>query len=528
MKLKYKLSTFFLTGLLLTSSCTSDLEDLDVDLYGVTDEELKQDFNYVGAFFQPIFLGIYKYDPAWQAQLQENLNADLYSGYMTNPRPFIAGTNNGTYALVDGWNDFIWTIPYTNVMGNTKFIKERAETEFPILYGLSLILKVEAMHRLSDVFGPIIYTDFGKSELSASYDSQKTAYYQFFSDLEEAIDLISEDLSSDQFQNFDLVYGGDLAKWGKFANSLRLRLALRISNVDPQKAKEEGEKSLNHSIGLIETNSENFIIDGGLTHPLVTFNSSWDDTRMNASMESIMGGYEDARLSVYFQKSGVVPGEYKGIRNGLPLLPQFSDEIAQKADYVSFSKLGSNYDGALTPTTKVQLMTAAEVYFLKSEAALKNWTNAGDVKSNYEMGITTSFEQHGVGIGDYLTSSKLPKNYVDPVHASNSINAMSTISPSFDEATSDEEKLEKIITQKWIAMFPDGQEAWSEYRRTGYPKIFPVVSNQSGGTIDTNEQIKRINFPLGQRNNNPEGVAEAVQLLGGPDTGGTALWWDVN
>ncbi len=127
----------------------------------------------------------------------------------------------------------------------------------------------------------------------------------------------------------------------------------------------------------------------------------------------------------------------------------------------------------------------------------------------------------------YVTdSSSKPADYVDPINASNNIAAMSTITVAWVASASNEEKLERIITQKWIAMFPDGQEAWSEFRRTGYPKIYPVVSNQSGGTIDTNIQIRRIPFVDSEKSTNDPGVKAARSLLKGPDHGGTRLWWD--
>lgn len=87
-------------------------------------------------------------------------------------------------------------------------------------------------------------------------------------------------------------------------------------------------------------------------------------------------------------------------------------------------------------------------------------------------------------------------------------------------------KLEKIITQKWIAMYPNGQEAWSEFRRTGYPKVIPVVNNLSNGTIDTDIQVRRMTFPRSEYANNAAAVKEAASLLGGADNGGTKLWWD--
>jgi len=244
---------------------------------------------------------------------------------------------------------------------------------------------------------------------------------------------------------------------------------------------------------------------------------------MNASMESILSGYGDGRIGSYFDESASNPGEYKGVRNGLPLQAPFADELAQKAAYVGFSAMN---DAVKTP--KVQLMTTAEVYFLKAEAALRGWAGAGTAQANYEMGITTSFDQHGVsGAAAYIAdNTSVPANYVDPVNAANNAAALSSITVAWNAGATNEEKLERIITQKWIAMFPEGQEAWSEFRRTGYPKIFPVVSNQSGGTVDTALQIRRIPFVDSEKSTNAAGVTAATALLKGPDNGGTRLWWD--
>ena len=103
---------------------------------------------------------------------------------------------------------------------------------------------------------------------------------------------------------------------------------------------------------------------------------------------------------------------------------------------------------------------------------------------------------------------------------------MGKVTIKWNEEAGFEENLERIITQKWIAIYPDGQEAWSEFRRTGYPKVFPVVKNNSGGTIDTNEQVRRIPFPSTEYRDNAANVTAAVALLGGDDNGGTHLWWD--
>ncbi len=515
---------------LITVSC-SDFDDVNDNPRNISEEQLEVDFQNIGSNYQGIFENIYQYAPAWSYQLQQNLNADVYSGYMTNPRPFVAGANNTTYNVVSGWNDFIWSVPYTEVMGRVNTIDRLASEEFPTLNAVALILKVEAMHRVSDVFGPIVYTNFGDLENAGVYDSQQEAYNAFFTDLDTAESILTADIENLSFSEFDLSYGGDYTKWVIFANSLRLRLAIHISKVDPARAKNEGEKALNHPLGVMASNADSFFVNSNIDHPLATIDNSWGDIRMNASMESILSGYSDPRINSYFSEVNpgdaetvpVIPGELKGVRGGLPLLSGFADELAQKADYINFAVLNDDIH-----TPRVQLMTASEVYFLRAEAALRNWAGAGDAQSNYEQGITISFQQRGAnGASSYIAdNTSSPADYIDPVTPANSISALSNVTIAWDAGDTDEVKLEKVITQKWIAMFPEGQEAWTEFRRTGYPKIFPVVSNQSGGIVDTDIQIRRIPFVDSELSTNAAGVAAAVNLLGGSDNAGTRVWWD--
>ncbi|PCH77662.1 MAG: SusD/RagB family nutrient-binding outer membrane lipoprotein [Flavobacteriaceae bacterium] len=522
MKYINSIITSLIIGAFVFTSC-SDLDEFNQNDRNISEDQLKADFQHVGSKYKPIFENIYQYSPAWSFQLQQNLNADVYSGYLTNPRPFVAGANNTTYSLVSGWNNFIWSVPYSNVMNNAHDIATLTEDEFPALHAVSLILKVTAMHRVSDVFGPIVYSNFGDLQNAGIYDSQEEAYNAFFKDLDVAEENLMNDIDGDKFTAFDLSYNGNYKNWVKLANSMRLRLAIRISKTAPEKAKLEGEKALAQSMGLMTSNEDGFFINGNLEHPLSVIDNAWGDIRMNASMESILTGYKDNRIETFFTTSTSIEGEYKGIRGGLPLLAGYDDELAQKADYVGLSSINDDIH-----TSTVQLMTTAEVYFLKAEAALRGWTGAGDAGENYETGIRTSFDQHGVsGATDYISdNTSTPADYVDPINSANNISAISNSTIAWNDGDSLEQKLERIITQKWIAMFPEGQEAWSEFRRTGYPKIFPVVSNQSGGTVDTDIQIRRIPFVDSEISTNPEGVSNAVSHLSGPDNGGTRLWWD--
>jgi hypothetical protein len=165
---------------------------------------------------------------------------------------------------------------------------------------------------------------------------------------------------------------------------------------------------------------------------------------------------------------------------------------------------------------------------LKAEAALKGWNVGGSAKSFYESGIAVSFAQLGAGdASTYISDNTLlPANFTDPLNAANNIAAQNLVTVQWSDAASNEVKLQKIITQKWIAGFPDGQEAWAETRRTGYPKLFLPVNNYSGGKIPNGTFVRRLNFYVNEKTSNPTGYAQGVSLLGGPDTGGTRLWWD--
>ncbi len=269
----------------------------------------------------------------------------------------------------------------------------------------------------------------------------------------------------------------------------------------------------------MESNEDNLMMSlQGNMHPLWMFSSSWQDTRMSATMESVLGGYEDPRLPIYFQPAidDDVAGEFKGIRQGIA--------ISSKNTYVNFSAIGTMFGTA----ENVKIMTASEVAFLRAEGALRGWNMGGSAEDLYTQGVQLSFDEFdATGAADYLADATSTfADYTDPKNSENNFSASSDITIAWEESDSDERKLERIITQKWISLFPNGQEAWSEFRRTGYPRLIPVVVNYSGGLIDTDEFVRRTPFPTVEYNTHNEGVQTGVELLGGPDNGGTRVWWD--
>lgn len=517
---------------LVSSSCTKKFEEFNTNPYGATNEQLSPDYALSVAQLQEAQKSIYVYQPAWVTQLQQNLMADVFSGYMMPPTPFRGNSNNMNYDLVDGWNVWALNPAYSSSVGSVmnpiSNVEVKTKTEVPELYAMAKIIKVEAMHRVSDIFGPIMYSKYKTraGDGGYDYDSQQEAYTNFFKDLSEAIAILTPiraNKPKQVFKNADLVYQGSYAKWLQFANTLRLRLALRIVKADAAKAQAEGEAALANAAGLLSATGDDFNVNiGATTHPLNTISEAWGDIRMGAPMESILKGYNDPRLQKYFLPATdpAVAGQYKGIRNGI--------DIDAKDRYQGYSALA-------TFPSKIQLLTVAEAYFLKAEAALRGWALAGSPEENYEKGIRASFAQYELaGAASYINDgTSTPAPYTDPkaiTPNANNIDAtspwISTITIKWENGDPFERKLERIITQKWISMYPDGQEAWSEFRRTGYPKLFPVVINNSGGKISTSAFIRRVNLPPDEYLTNPQGVKRAITTLGGPDNGGTRLWWD--
>lgn len=513
---------FLLTFLLIGASCTSSFDRLNTPPYGVTDTELTQDNNYIGMHFPTLQKSIY-YNLngwGWDFQLIQNLTSDIWSGYMASPSNFKGGVNTQTYALTNDWTDYAWNYTYAAVMTNQLKVKEKCELMGMDIYGhfdaINSILRVMAMSRVTDEYGPIIYSKYGESKTGGTYDSAKEVYKQFFEELTSASEVLNEFLQKEGYASmakFDMVYNGRLESWLKLCNTVRLRLAMRIVKHDEQWAKKEGEAAIAAPYGLLES-GESFIISGfGWSHPLYTCSMEYNDIFISANVVSILGGYEDPRLAKFGEpKNDII----QGVRSGIPGLENTAD---------SYKEVISNIK--VTSKQSALVLSAAEAYFLLAEAALRGWSAGGDAKGFYEAGIEASFRDHGLSVGEYLTSSKLPAPWVDPLNDEFNSPAVSTVSPNWDEATTDEQRLEKIITQKWIAGFPEGKNAWAEWRRTGYPKLFPVLKNDSQGVISTQYGVRRLPFTMNEVTNNSTGYAQAVELLGGADNGATRLFWDV-
>ncbi len=536
--IKYWPVLLVISAVLFQTSCTKDFEKYNTNRYNATDSLLKIDGEGLGTFMLPMQLSIFS-TTNYLYQLQQNLNADIYSGYMMSGDPFNGGVNNTNYGLVPDWNNAPFNIGFQNIMANWLQVNKRAAVNTPDYLAIANILKVEAMHRVTDVYGPMPYTSFGKGGFTTPYDSQEVIYNTFFTELDFAIKTLTQYIKTNPgaqpFQPYDLVYGGDYKQWLKFANSLKLRLAIRIAMVNPALAKTKAEEAVNDPNGLLTTNGDNAFV-----HPVngVTFtNSLWsityeyEDINMGAPMECYLKGYNDPRLPFYFVPNS--QGQYRGIRNGVQITSTQQYEDASLL-YFGDPKATRKVFVNTKPSTPIQLMAASEISFLKAEGALRGWNMGGTPSGFYNEGIALSFDLNGVSgsLNNYTTdatSTEAP--YTDLASATNNVPAgspyLSTITIKWDDAATYQKKLERIITQKWLGLWPDGEEAWAEFRRTNYPVLMPVVVNNSQGTISTTDFIRRLPFSKDEYNNNKVEVTKAVSLLSGPDNGGTRLWWDL-
>ena len=517
-----------LTVLLALSALIScaKWEQYNTDPYGVSTKDLEADYNNIGAYYPEIMQSVYfHYDKATSRfQMTNNLTADIWSGQMAIPSDF--GQTTAYYAQPDKYIKRHWDMTYQHLMSVIEnFIKPQADNEqYQYLYAPALIVKVFAMMRITDSYGPIIYTKYGKDD--ADFDSQEEVYKAFFTDLDTAVAALDAFLTqypdSQPFEKFDCWYTGDFHQWIKLANSLRLRLAMHIVKKDAATAKAEALKAINNKYGLITENADNCTVGGpGWSHPLYIISTDWEDCRMSALMESFLLGYKDPRVGKFFQPTkepaALEKGyEYKGIRLGIPQAHIMGDNKVYKLHS------GLNFGAA----DRAVLFTAAETNFLLAEACLRGWIS-GSVQSYYETGVAKSFEQWGAGDASaYLQSTAVPADYEDVLNPSNSIASVNHLCPKWDESASNEVKLERIMDQKWIAVYPEGHEAWCIQRRTGYPHLFPIVDNYSQGVFQNDDNVKRMQYPEESVRSNVK-YDQAKSLLGGPDNGATRLWWDV-
>lgn len=561
-KYKSHLATAFIGLCLVSTGCTDKFEEINTDPKGVDDSVT----DMVDKIQSPLDNIIPPQEHRYQ--LWANLTTDIFAGFMMGVNDF-GGSNNYNYQLrpdhcAQTYDDFyLYVFKYTS-----QYIPQCKALERFELAAMMQIANVAAILPVVTSYGPAQYSCVLEGSDTYYYDSEETIYKRLFQDLKEAVEWLkdfrdsspSQDLLDD-FKRADKVCDGDIDKWIKFANTLRLRIAMQLVKVYPDSQK-EAEDAVRD--GVLTNSDSDVVLKSGLM--LFRIEDLWNDTRANANIISILQGYSDPRLERWFatnnadiystddELSPVVEKatKYLGVRQGVPMTR------TEYQGYSKTSRVGIPEQGP-RPVLRV-----AEAYFLRAEGMLRNW-NMGDgtPESLYNEGIHSAWTsvlgdesgwagtyesyingfinteeggdfdwelfEGGFGSAPYINYRNQEYNYY--IEENGKQVGINRISVRWHDEDSPEKKLQRIITQKWISFFPTlSSVAWTEYRRTGYPKLIPIPSdlNYSNGAIDTELQIRRLPFTQSEYRGNTEEVNKALGLLKGPDNGGTRLWWDVD
>ena len=456
-------------------------------------------------------------------QMIEQMVGAQYGGYMSTTNAW-NNKNFGTFNPTADWIEipFVRTFPgfYTNYLQVKRITESKG-----YIFALANIIRVAVMLRITDTYGPIPYSKVGDVQLAVEYDPVRDVYHHMINDLNNSIaelKTLSKEprVRINPVADFDLVYNGDFTKWIRFANSLKLRIAVRIGLVDPDYAIEVIDSAFDGD--LILSNEDNAFLPT-IDNPYYKSAFSWQDVAVSATISAYLNGWNDPRRPVYMT---MTPGRtYKGVRMGI--------ENIDKDIYGSIAFSKPNFKS----NSPLLVYCAAETYFLLAEAALRGWIN-GNAKDLYEQGIWTSMEQHEVSIGNYLSVTANPEYYQDPNNTLLSFDLSSPlaggdVTVSWDRAETFAAKLEAIITQKWIANYPRMMPAAANLSS---PATGGVVNNPDVLVIDPDSpdpsfairMARRLPFPVSEYSMNPNMQNAVNHLMGGKDEFSTDLWWVKN
>lgn len=472
----------------------------------------------------------------------------------------------GRHTLDNNEMSRIWTSFYTQSLKNIIDAQYRTaeDAEKVNINSVLRIYRVYLMSIITDTYGDAPFSEAGlgflEGKFNPKYDKQEDIYNTFFLELEDAVNKI--DPTKDKVTG-DLIYAGDVTKWQQLANSLRLRFAMRISNVNPTKAQTEFENALAANGGVITDASSDALIKY-MTIAFSFGQEAYSDYRGN-SLSQLLFGNDPANnpsylCSTFFNQlynSGdprtfkISRCYYDGlmsatspdnrvditqemIEKGIDFSPRdpgayswepwptgydshICAELAVNNPSVTATmarevepKLANNFLKSDNPGV---VMTSAEVKFLMAEATVKKW-NVGSVSAEdlYKQGVRAAM--------DFLTD-----NYGCTATTDAEFDTFIQDKGAFGHT--DNQKLEAINTQAWILHFTNPAECWANVRRSGYPKLKSPAEYGFGQYLTGGTEIPvRLCYPVLESSYNKKSYHEAIERMGGTDNWHSLLWWD--
>lgn len=421
-------------------------------------------------------------------------------------------TSYVSFLYKEGSTNWLFEEQYATTVKNVVDLEVQLEgSEEPTApsdLAIARIQKVLIFSRLTDAYGDIPYSEAGKGFIEGlrfpKYDSQSEIYTSMLETLEASAAVLSSG-GPNSYGSADLLFAGDNAKWVKFANSLMLRLAMRMVKVDNAAAQAWAAKAIEG--GVMESNSdiaylqyENHANDGGPNvNPLTKCFTSRASTQVKISKPfmDFLKDRNDPRVSVLF--STIDGNTDPSLQFGQDINDPTRGEANSKPNITIFGGSGEVvYDAPFF------FQTYAEVEFMLAEAAERWGLAGGDVEGHYNAGVAAAMDYlsmygHGVQITEEQISDYLAANPFNPSQA-----------------------LKMINEQYWVATFGNGLESFSNWKRSGYPELVAadVAEALTGGEIP-----RRLVYPASEKLNNPDNVAAATEQQGG-DGLLTRMWWD--
>lgn len=399
--------------------------------------------------------------------------------------------------------------PYVDDLMNYQQVYNVGKTnKDPNTWGPASVMMQFAYQNMTDMFGDIPYSEAlqgtNGATLKPKYDAQKDIYYGMVKALADAVTAMG---SGAGLGSGDQVYGGDAAKWKKFANALRLRMAMRMQKADAAKANTELAAAIAASGGLMTSNSDNATIswpgDQVFDNPWAATFASRDDHRMSKTLMDVLLANNDPRISFYAQPTTADPTKYAGEPNGLDNASASGYGTAASRPGAMFypgKTVYGTYGTSAGRATPSYLMTFAEQNFILAEAANRGMggLNAGQAAGYYNAAVTASIKQWGgsdAAAADFLAQPAV----------------------AYQGGAAG---LTQILTQKWVALFTQGGEAWADWRRTGVP------ANIVPGPKATLSYIpRRMVYATSEQSVNNDALQAAIARQGA-DAMSTRMWWD--
>jgi hypothetical protein len=482
-------------------------------------------------------------------------NACIYSGQWVQHLTSVENWwSYNLYAYSDGYSAAYWDGVYSGDRGAVRDVtavmdlwKDREGYE--IDYNMSRVMRVYVMHRMTDLYGDVPFSEAGRPDDYSypRYDPQRDIYMDMLKELDEAQARLGDGTA--RMGANDLYLQGDAAGWKRFANSLMLRLAMRLSKVDPATAAVWVKKAVSN--GLITDVSQNVMLNhpGGVTtddssepyakifahedrefflsERFVTHLRETGDPRL-----ALIGCVcEDPSYSIQspnYQLGNPDPSVQEGLPGGYNLstesdwfigktIPEFNDKVYLE-NYASKYSVPNRYTYS-DPTAPTFIVTYAQTQLLLAEAAVRGWTQGKSAKEYYEAGVYAAMEQ----FKQFPNSARLCGEFL----TSETVEWYLKMNP-FDDSSA-EASLKQINTQYWINCFCDEYESFANWRRSGYPELTPTVDpdNRYGMTATDGSIPRRFAYPSTESQINTSHYEEAVRRMDKGDTFESRVWWDV-